>query len=42
MKDKPFEHGTVIKEDLTVAGDSLFNGFKTMPKYAMLLSATVT
>jgi hypothetical protein len=39
MKNKPFEHGTVIKKDLTVAGDSIFNGFKTMLKYAMQLSS---
>jgi hypothetical protein len=39
MMNKPFEHGTVIKKDLTVAGDSVFNGLKTMLKYAMQLSS---
>jgi hypothetical protein len=37
MKNKPFEHSTVIKKDLTVVGDSLFNGFKTVLKYSMQL-----
>jgi hypothetical protein len=40
MKNKPFEHGKVIKKDLTVAVDSLFNEFKTKLKYAMQLSSS--